>query len=185
MWFTGWEPIGRAIVFSTIGYVSLITFVRLLGARTISKMNPGDFIVTVALGSVTASFIVHGDISLTQGLAAMTTLLGLQFVTERMTSRFQKLRQVADGQPVLLAYHGRLLHDAMRRENIHDEDIFAAAREHGIGRLADLHAVVLEIDGQFSVIAAKDAGDDMLKDVRRASSGSDFRTHSVSTLNNG
>jgi uncharacterized membrane protein YcaP (DUF421 family) len=92
-----------------------------------------------------------------------------KFITEWATSRSQTLREAADGRPVLLAYQGRLLHDNMKHENIHEEDILAAARERGIGRLGDLHAVVLEIDGQFSVIAAKDAGDDTLKDVRRAS----------------
>jgi uncharacterized membrane protein YcaP (DUF421 family) len=169
LWFSGWVPIARAVLFSTIGYVSLIALIRMLGHRTISKMNPGDFAVTVAIGSVVAILILHKDTSLSQGLAALVALLGLQFITEWATSRSQTLREAADGRPVLLAYQGRLLHDNMKHENIHEEDILAAARERGIGRLGDLHAVVLEIDGQFSVIAAKDAGDDTLKDVRRAS----------------
>jgi uncharacterized membrane protein YcaP (DUF421 family) len=169
VWFTGWEPIGRAVLFSVIAYVALIALVRMLGHRTISKMNPGDFVVTVAIGSVTASVILHGDISLAQGLAALVALVGLQFVTERVTAGSQRIREAVDGRPILLAYHGRLLHANMQRQNIHEEDILAAAREHGIGRLAELHAVVLEVDGAFSVIAAKDAGDDTLKDVRRES----------------
>jgi uncharacterized membrane protein YcaP (DUF421 family) len=169
MWFTGWEPIGRAVLFSAITYAVLIASIRLLGYRTISKMNPGDFVVTVAIGSVTASLILHGDISLAQGLTALLTLLVLQFVTEWATSRSQPLRELADGRPILLVHKGQMLHDNMRRQHIHEEDIFAAAREKGIGRLADLHAVVLEVDGEFSVIAVKDAGEDMLQDVRRAS----------------
>ena len=169
MWFTGWEPIGRAVLFSAGAYLALISLVRLLGHRTISKMNPGDFVVTVALGSVVASLIIHDDVSLVQGLTAVGALLGLQFVTEKLTTKSKRLRQVADGRPVLLAYQGRLLHDNMRREHVDEEDVLAAAREKGIGRLADIHAVVLEVDGEFSVIAAKDAGDETLKDVRRAS----------------
>src|SRR5215218_7961718 len=69
MWFTGWQPIGRAVLFALIAYFALITLVRLLGKRTISKMNPGDFVVTVAVGSVAANLIVSNDISLGQGLA--------------------------------------------------------------------------------------------------------------------
>ena len=41
-------------------------------------------------------------------------------------------------------------------------------RARGIGRLRDLSAVVLEVDSRFSVSAAKDAGDDTLKDVIRS-----------------
>jgi len=168
-WFTGSESIGRPVLLSIIAYVALIVLVRLLGYRTISKMNPGDFVVTVATGSVAASFIMHRDVSLAQGIAALVALLGLQFITEWATTHSQKLRDVVDGKPTLLAYRGELLQQNMTRQNIHKEDILAAAREHGIGRLHDLHAVVLEIDGQLSVIAAKDAGDDTLEDVRRAS----------------
>lgn len=60
-----------------------------------------------------------------------------------------------------------MLLESMRREHVHEEDILATAREHGVGRLADIHAVVLEVDGQLSVISARDAGDDTLKDVTR------------------
>ena len=45
MWFTGWQPIGRAVLFSVLAYVVLIALIRVLGKRTISKMNPGDFVV--------------------------------------------------------------------------------------------------------------------------------------------
>src|SRR5215210_5504354 len=123
MWFTGWQPIGRAVLFSVIAYVVLITLVRVLGTRTISKMNPGDFVVTVAIGAVTASMILHGEISLSQGLAALGTLLGVQFVTEWITSRSHHVRVLADGHPVLLVYRGEMRKDTMRRENIHEEDI--------------------------------------------------------------
>jgi uncharacterized membrane protein YcaP (DUF421 family) len=168
MWFTGWQPIGRAILFSAIAYVCLIALVRAFGHRTISKMNPGDFVVTVAIGSVTADLILIGEISLAQGLSAMGTLIGIQFITEWATTHSHRLRELTDGRPVLLVHRGVLLRDTMTRQNVHEEDILAAAREHGLGRLLDLHAVVLEVDGQFSVIPARDAGDDTLKDVIRA-----------------
>jgi len=150
-----------------LAYVVLITLIRVLGKRTISKMNPGDFVVTVAIGSVAASLILHHDISFSQGVAALATLLGIQFVTELTTSRSQRARSLADGHPVLLVYRGEMQRETMRRENIHEEDIFAAARLHGLGRLTDLHAVVLEVDGEFSVIPAEHASDETLKDVKR------------------
>ena len=168
-WFTGWEPLVRAVLFAAIAYVALIALVRVLGFRTIAKMNPGDFVVTVAVGHIAASVILDTEISLAQGLTALVALLGLQFLSEWASTRWPKLRHAADGKPVMLAYDGQLLLENMTRENIDREDVLAAAREHGIGRMRDIHAVVLEIDGQLSVIAARDAGDDTLEDVRRAS----------------
>jgi uncharacterized membrane protein YcaP (DUF421 family) len=167
MWFTGWQPIARAVLFSVFAYLVIVALVRLLGKRTLSKMNPGDFVITVAIGSVAANLILLGEISLAQGTAALASLLGMQFLVEWATSHSERLRVTVDGKPVLLAYQGELLRQTMQRQNIDEEDICVAAREHGIGRLADIHAVVLEVDGTFSIIPTRSAGDDTLKDVSR------------------
>jgi uncharacterized membrane protein YcaP (DUF421 family) len=167
MWFNGWVPVARVVLFSAIAYLTLLTLIRVTGKRTIAKMNPGDFAIIVAIGSVAASTIVDTAVSLVEGVAAVGALIALQFGSEWLTSRSSWIRRVADGQPVLLAYRGTLLQDAMQREHIHEEDILAVARQHGIGRLSDLHAVVLEVDGSLSVVPSWHAGDDTLKDVDR------------------
>jgi uncharacterized membrane protein YcaP (DUF421 family) len=69
--------------------------VRLLGKRTLSKVNPGDFVITVAIGSVAGSLILFGEISVAQGIAALAALLGLQF------------RLFADVSAPFLALNGR------------------------------------------------------------------------------
>jgi uncharacterized membrane protein YcaP (DUF421 family) len=167
MLFNGWAPVARAVLFSLAAYLAVVTLIRLAGKRTIAKLNPGDFAIVVAIGSVTASLILSADVSLVEGLAAIGALIGLQFGTERLTSRSEKLRRLADGEAVLLVHRGVVFHDVLQRENVDEDDILAAARERGIGRVADLHAVVLEVDGSFSVIPAWHAGDDTLKDVAR------------------
>ncbi len=52
MWFNGWNGVIRAALFSIVTYVLLLVLIRALGRRTIAKMNPGDFAVIVAVGSV-------------------------------------------------------------------------------------------------------------------------------------
>ncbi|RRR77753.1 MAG: DUF421 domain-containing protein [Candidatus Viridilinea halotolerans] len=54
--------------------------------------------------------------------------------------------------PVLLAYNGRILPDALRRERVVEQEVWAAARSNGIADLAEIEAVVLETDGTFNVI---------------------------------
>jgi uncharacterized membrane protein YcaP (DUF421 family) len=164
-----WQSLGRVVLFSAVAYFALIALIRLLGTRTISKMNPGDFVVTVAIGSIAGSLIVQNDVPLSRGLVALATMLGLQFLTEWATSHITWLRKTLDGTPVLLLHRGILLERNMQRENIHEEDVLATLREHGIGRLADADAVVLEVDGTLSVIPTDRQLGDAGKDVRRAS----------------
>ncbi|MEX1100905.1 MAG: YetF domain-containing protein [Actinomycetota bacterium] len=55
---------------------------------------------------------------------------------------------VRDGEPDL---------ERIRTERLTIEDVNDAAREHGIGDLADVRFAVLEADGKFSFVKRADA----------------------------
>jgi uncharacterized membrane protein YcaP (DUF421 family) len=95
----------------------------------------------------------------------------VQFCVEWTTARSRRLRQAIDGSPVLLVHNGRMLHDNMRRENIDDQDILEALRRHDVASVADTQAVILEIDGSFSVIKREntDRRSSTLHDVKHSS----------------
>jgi uncharacterized membrane protein YcaP (DUF421 family) len=57
-----------------------------------------------------------------------------------------------DAGPILLFYQGRYLHSAMRQARLREADLHAAARERGFGSLSDVAAIVLEADGELSVL---------------------------------
>jgi uncharacterized membrane protein YcaP (DUF421 family) len=168
MWFESWIAILRIAIFSVVTYVALTALIRLYGKRTISKMNPGDFVVTVAIGSVAGSMIVFTEVPIANGIAALAALLGMQFFTEFLTSKSSWLRRAVDGSPTLLVHRGKPLLDNMARENVDEEDIFVALRKRGYARLDEVEAVVLEIGGGFSVIPrTHGAGSDTLQDVEK------------------
>jgi uncharacterized membrane protein YcaP (DUF421 family) len=167
MWFDSWSAVFRVMLFSAVTYVALTALIRVFGKRTISKMNPGDFVITVAIGSVAGSMVIFDEVPVANGLAALFGLLGMQFLSEWITSKSLRLRQRVDGSPALLVHRGELLRDNMARENVDEEDILAALRQHGLGRLDDAEAVVLEVSGEFSVITRKRAGQDVMNDVEQ------------------
>ena len=169
MWFESWTAMLRIGLFSVVTYVALTALIRVFGKRTISKMNPGDFVITVAIGSVAGSMIVSPERPIMNGLAALTGLLGMQFVVERLTSKWSGLRRAVDGSPTLLLHRGTLLTDNLARENVDEEDILAALRKRGLARLDDAEAVVLEIGGGFSVVPKQNTEPDTLQDVKKES----------------
>ena len=167
LWFESWTALLRIALFSAVTYVALTALIRMYGKRTISKMNPGDFVITVAIGSVAGSMILFTEVPIANGLAALASLLGMQFLAERLTSRWPRLRRVVDGSPTLLVHRGELLHANMAAENVDEEDIFVALRKKGFARLDEVEAVVLEIGGGFSVVSRTHAGPDALEDVQK------------------
>jgi uncharacterized membrane protein YcaP (DUF421 family) len=163
-----WGGLGRVALFATCGYVVLLGLIRLVGPRTISKMNPSDFAITVALGSLVANLTLSKDVTLIEGLAALTVLVGLQLATESLSTRWRRFRAAAEGSPILLFYEGQFLPGAMRRHHVTETAVYQAIRENGVSDIEDVHAVILEIDGAFSIITGgRRRTESALDDVQR------------------
>ena len=150
--FSGWESIGRVALMASLGYVGLLLLLRASGKRTIAKMNVFDFVVTVALGSVLANAILSPEVSVADVMTAFAVLIFLQFVFSILTRRSKRLEQMINGRPTILLQRGHLLDDQLKRQRVTQEEVRAAVRSAGVGKLEDLDAVVLETDRVFTVL---------------------------------
>ena len=158
MLFDSWDSVARMVLFGIAAYVGAIAMLRISGSRTLSKMNAFDLVVTIAFGSTLSSILVDGSLSLANGLGALALLIVLQFVIAALAVRSDRFRNWITSQPVLLAWDGKLLDDAMRKQRVATEDIQAALRQRGFSRLDQVLAVVLEADGSLSVVEGADSG---------------------------
>jgi uncharacterized membrane protein YcaP (DUF421 family) len=124
----------------------------------------------VALGSLVATLTLSKSVTLIEGLVALAVLVGLQLATESLSTRWRGFRALAEGSPVLLFYQGQFLRRAMRRHDVTETAVYQAIREHGVSEIEDVHAVILEIDGAFSIITSgRSRTESALDDVKRAS----------------
>lgn len=149
----------RILVVGVLAYVGLVLFQRLTGKRTLSKMNAFDFIVTVALGSALATIILSEDVALLEGLLAFVVLMGMQLLVTWLSVRFQVIKRLVKASPRLLFYQGEFLSGAMIRERVTKEEVLQAVRSSGTASLAEVEAVVLETNGDFSVINKSQVGE--------------------------
>lgn len=167
MFFDDWDAIGRTVVVGGLTYPALILILRLTGKRALAKMNAFDFVVSVALGSTLATILLSSRVSLAAGLTALALLAGLQMAIAWLSVRMSAVRRLVKSEPSLLLHDGQLLSDALRHHRVTPGEVRQAVRARGIGELEQVHAVVLETDGSFSVISRSSAGNaDVLADVR-------------------
>jgi uncharacterized membrane protein YcaP (DUF421 family) len=152
IFFDGWTGVASSFLLAALGYVALLLLIRFSGKRTIAKMNVFDFIIVVALGSTLGNTALSSSIVLLEGIAAFLALIGLQFAFSVLTMRSERLNQLINGEPALLARGGTLLRGAMRKERVTEEEALAALRAAGVADVAEVEALVLETDGTFSVI---------------------------------
>lgn len=160
IFFHQWSDVLRTLAIGVLAYVALVLLLRISGKRTLSKMNAFDFVVTVALGSTLATILLSKDVALAEGTAALALLIALQYVVTWSSVRIGWVKRVVTGEPTMLLYQGHLLHDALRKVRVTEDEVRAAVRQAGRPNLEKLQAVVLETDGTISVIElGNDAGE--------------------------
>lgn len=152
MLFDSWMGLARVVMVSVAAYAVLVLVLRLSGKRSLAKLNAFDLVVTVALGSTLATVLLSKDVALAEGVLAFAMLAGLQYVVARASVRWRRFEQLVRSEPRLLVRDGRYLDDAIHAERVTRAEVDQALRKAGVGRIADVAAVVLETDGSFSVI---------------------------------
>lgn len=164
--FESWYNVVRTVTLSIIGFAALMILLRGSGKRTLSKLNAFDFVFVVAVGSVFASTIISKDITLIEGVAAMTTLIVIQVTLAELAMRFSIVERIINGKPTLLLSRGKFIPRALKKERVTEEEVRSAIRAKGVNRVEDVDAVILENDGSLSVAwEAKGPGRSSLVDA--------------------
>ena len=153
--FDGWDGIWRTLLVGACAYACLVVILRTTGKRTLSKMNAFDLIVTVALGSTLATVLLSKDVALAEGVTAFVLLAGAQFIVTSLSIRSARFRSWIKSEPRVLLRDGVLDAPAMRDERVTRDEIEAAVRGAGYAELDEAALVVLETDGNMSVVPAR------------------------------
>ena len=167
MFFDTWSGLLRVVVVGPLAYLALILFLRISGKRTLTKLNAFDLVVTVALGSTLSSIVLTKSVALLEGVLALATLIGLQYLITWSSVRSSSIKALVKAEPTLLAHKGGLVDGAMRRQRMTWDDVLAALRSEGLDDLSQAAAVVLETDGSISVLKTLSERGDGLTGVRR------------------
>ncbi|RDW58593.1 hypothetical protein BP6252_13069 [Coleophoma cylindrospora] len=150
------------IVVGSIAVIALFSYLRLGSNRSVAPITVFDWVINVALGSTLAG-IVNGN-SLVRGLLALATMLGFQYITSTLASRFnQRLAWVFQGPPLVVAFRGTMLTNIMKKHRISPSDVNAALRQHGVLNICQVECGIIEPNGKFSIFTTKqleDAGVD-------------------------
>jgi uncharacterized membrane protein YcaP (DUF421 family) len=115
-------------------------------------MNAFDFVVTIALGSILATVLLNKSVALADGVLAFLLLVFLQYLITWLSVRYKSISQLVKATPTLLVYRGEMLHQAMKKERVNEDEIHAIIREKGMGSVQEADAVVLETDGSLTVV---------------------------------
>ncbi|MDC0886794.1 DUF421 domain-containing protein [Altererythrobacter sp.] len=155
-WFSSWTELAQIAAGAAFFYVLIIALVRVLGKRTTSQMNNFDWIISIAVGSLAASGILLKNVAIADAVVAIAVLAALQYATTRLVRKSNRFSDLVKAQPTLLTHRGEFLTDAMKAERVSEEEIMAVLRSHGMRDPKDANWVILETNGEMSVIPKSD-----------------------------
>ena len=133
--------------------MALIVWSRLVGPRSFSQMTAFDMGVTVAIGAIVGG-VATGATPLWGGVLGLSML----FLLRAMVSRLRRhgLDRLVDNRPILVMARQEILAERLLEAKITRNDVLEALRAAGITRFSQVLAVVVERNGELSVLEHDD-----------------------------
>ena len=152
MFFQGWETVFQTIVLSVMMYISIVVILRTSGKRTLATFNAFDFLITVAIGSISATTILSKTTTFVDGMAAIVTLVLLQYIVAKISAYSKTFRRIIKAEPTLLYYDGKYIEENLKKMRVHQDDILQEIRINSGVTIDKVHSVILEANGKLAVV---------------------------------
>jgi uncharacterized membrane protein YcaP (DUF421 family) len=160
-----WAGLLNVFVCTVVAYLAVFSFIRISGKRTMSKLSAFDFVVAVTLGSTLSSMIL-AKVPVIEGLLGVAIIIGLQFSLAKLAQNSSAMETIIQSRPALLFYNGEFMEKTLSDESITQEEIHAAVRKFRLERMDEVRAVVMESNGDLTVVKMEEgAGPSSLDDL--------------------
>ncbi|MBF4505315.1 DUF421 domain-containing protein [Flavobacterium sp. JLP] len=102
-----------------------------------------------------------------EGAIVLFLIILLQYIFAWTARLSRKMERLINAVPSLIFYDGEFIEKTMSREAITKGEIFSTIRNSGIDQIDDVKAVVMELNGQITVVRkSKGNGTSSLDDIK-------------------
>ncbi|MFV8830426.1 DUF421 domain-containing protein [Alkalihalobacterium sp. APHAB7] len=139
------------LIRALIVYVYVFLLVKILGQRSLSTVNPIDFIFGVIIGDIVGEPLSSGELPLGGPLAAAGLIVGLHLALTVISLHTPRFRRVVEDEPIILIRHGKILKEQMTKAKVTIDSLLMDMRLLETN-LNEVDYAILEANGQISVI---------------------------------
>ncbi|MGB3076639.1 MAG: YetF domain-containing protein [Chitinophagales bacterium] len=142
---------------TTAVYLFLVLAIIIFGKREIGQLSITDLVFLLLISNAVQNAMVDGDWdSLWVGIVAAITLFALNLLFKNLVYKSSQFNKLIEGEPVLLIYHGKMVIENIRKEQITLNELEGAIRENGFENITEVSLAKLETNGNISVVGFKD-----------------------------
>jgi uncharacterized membrane protein YcaP (DUF421 family) len=140
------------VIRAAVAFLVILLLTRIVGRRELNTLEPFDLILLVTIGDLVQQGVTQNDFSVTGLVLAVGTIAALTVLFSYLPWRFQVLRPVLEGVPVILIEDGNVIEKNLRRHRLTQEEVAAEARFQQIESFEKVRWAVLETSGKISFI---------------------------------
>lgn len=135
-----------------IMYFFVVLTLRLMGKRQIGELEPSELVVTIVISEVAALPIQDTSQPLINSLIAIFLLLILEVVISFIAYKNFSVRKVLYGTPSIFYEKGVINQEEMKKQRFNLNDLMETVRNTGAVNLSEVDYVIMETNGNVSVI---------------------------------
>ncbi len=135
-----------------IMYFFVAMTLRVLGKRQIGELEPSELVVTIMISDVATLPIQDSSQPLVSSLIAILLLVILEALISFCAYKNFKVRKVFFGTPSVFYEKGKINQKEMEKQRFNLNDLMECIRNTGATSLSDVDFVLMETNGNVSVI---------------------------------
>jgi uncharacterized membrane protein YcaP (DUF421 family) len=140
------------VIRAAVAFLVILLLTRIVGRRELNTLEPFDLILLVTIGDLVQQGVTQNDFSVTGLVLAVGTIAALTVLFSYLPWRFQVLRPVLEGEPVILIEDGNVIERNLKRHRLTQQEVAAEARYQQIDSFEKVRWAVLETSGKISFI---------------------------------
>lgn len=145
-------PVWELVFRGAFVYGALLLGMRLAGKQQVGQLTIADLVIVLLISNALESSMVGGEESLLGGLIVAVTLLTVEKGITMLRARSEGFQKVLEGEPSVLFWRGNVRFENLHKEHMDEDDLKTFLRERGYHEYDEVELVILETDGQVSVI---------------------------------
>lgn len=147
-------------------YLVVIISLRVMGKRQIGQMQPSELVVAIMISDLAAVPMQAIDIPLINGIIPVLTLIVAEVLMSYLSLKSRKIRRIISGEPSIIVYDGHVNEGELERLRFNMNDLLEQLRINNFSNISDVECVIMETNGQLSIIPKTSAKVVTMKDMK-------------------
>lgn len=143
--------LGKIVLTSLLSIITLFLLAKLIGNRQMAQLSLFDYVNGITIGSIAAELATNLE-NWHKVLLALVIYGGLTFLIAYLDDKFLPLQRFIDGHAYIIYQNGKIYEKNLAKAHLNTDEFLRLCRNQGYFNLQDIHTVILESNGQLSIL---------------------------------